>query len=116
MRTFFLVVCVAAFSLPPLSSAQQESSSSSSSSTTMASVNITGSRPVLTLSEKKLIAQGYKLVTKDDLKIFCRQETPLGTRFAHQVCRTEAQIESLKKTSQDAFDAGHRIYMGPQAH
>jgi hypothetical protein len=55
----------------------------------------------LTALEKRLLSQGYKLEMHKDLKYFCRTEAPLGSRFEHKTCQTEAQIQATTQTSKD---------------
>ena len=41
---------------------------------------------------KQILAKGYRPKAKGDKVVYCRSETPLGTRFSTTICRSSAQI------------------------
>ncbi len=43
------------------------------------------------------VPAGYKVRVRDGETLYCRTVTPLGTRFAQQVCMTVAQYEDLEQ-------------------
>jgi hypothetical protein len=43
------------------------------------------------------VPAGYKVRVRDGETLYCRTVTPLGTRFAQQVCMTVAQYEDLER-------------------
>ena len=59
---------------------------------------------VLTDEEKRYLTQGYKLKIEGGKKYFCRSETPPGTHFSSNVCRTAETIRINRQNSRDAAD------------
>lgn len=51
--------------------------------------------------EKGLLAHGYKLEMRGTEKHFCRNETPLGTRFPTKHCVTAESMKSMQQDSKD---------------
>ena len=52
--------------------------------------------------DKDLLAQGYRLQVKHGQRLYCRTETPLGTRFGKRVCQSPENIAAATERSQDA--------------
>ena len=40
---------------------------------------------------------GYKKKTRDGQQVYCRNETPIGTRFPTEYCFTQADLERIDK-------------------
>jgi hypothetical protein len=122
-RLIVLLTAIAFYQATPSVAQQQQAAPTAASSSSTSSSSSDSTRPTetvrvttgkLTLSEKKLIAQGYKLVIQNGVRFFCRYQAPLGTRFEHNVCRTENQLTLLRETSQDAY--AQHLWLGPQVH
>src|SRR5262249_61763791 len=41
---------------------------------------------------KQILAKGYRPEYQGDKVLYCRKETPVGTRFATKTCRTSIRI------------------------
>jgi hypothetical protein len=50
-----------------------------------------------TKDEKFRAPAGYKVKSKGGGTVYCKSETPVGTRFATEYCFTEAQLERIEK-------------------
>lgn len=61
---------------------------------------------------RRAVKTGYKAHTdKDGVKTYCREETPLGTRFANYVCYTPEQLAQqfqLQDLNRDQMEQGSR--------
>lgn len=47
---------------------------------------------------------GYKKKKKGDQTMYCRSQTPIGTRFPTEYCYTQAQLERVLKSKQGMQD------------
>ena len=47
---------------------------------------------------------GYKKKKKGDQTMYCRSQTPIGTRFPTEYCYTQAQLERVLKSTQGMQD------------
>jgi hypothetical protein len=47
---------------------------------------------------------GYTKKTAGDRTVYCRKETPVGTRFATEYCFTEEQLQRIEKSGQGMRD------------
>jgi invasion protein IalB len=47
---------------------------------------------------------GYKKKKRGDTTVYCRYETPIGTRFPTEYCFTRAQLERVEKSKQGMQD------------
>ena len=47
---------------------------------------------------------GYKKKKRGDKIMYCRSETPIGTRFAQEYCFTQNQLERIEKSKQGMQD------------
>jgi len=47
---------------------------------------------------------GYSTKKKGDKTLYCRKETPIGTRFANEYCFTQEQLVRIAKSSQSMRD------------
>ena len=47
---------------------------------------------------------GYSTKKKGDQTLYCRKETPIGTRFASEYCFTQEQLQRIGKSSQSMRD------------
>lgn len=47
---------------------------------------------------------GYKKKKRGDTTVYCRYETPIGTRFQNEYCFTRAQLERVEKSQQGMQD------------
>ncbi len=60
-------------------------------------------KPELTADERRLIAMGYKMVTRNGENYFCHQEDELGSRLASKkTCGTVQQLKFVIQQNQDA--------------
>jgi hypothetical protein len=91
----------AATSAPAASPGQPASSQPAPSPAAHSTAAHASDAQELTDTEKKLVAQGYKMSIKNGEKIFCRREGELGSHFERKVCGT---AESLAATQRDAKD------------
>jgi hypothetical protein len=57
-------------------------------------------------AEKKpfKVPAGYRAMTKDGVKYYCRRETPMGSRLAETRCYTQETLEQLAELGQSARD------------
>ena len=51
---------------------------------------------------KQILAKGYRPESHDGTTVYCRKETPVGTRFATKTCRTSANILETEQKGKDA--------------
>lgn len=59
---------------------------------------------------------GYRVRKRGDLIIFCRKETPSGSRFAVENCYTAAQLAEIQRQNEEAtrdFDRSRRVCSNP---
>lgn len=57
--------------------------------------------PVAKESEEKFrVPAGYKAKSKGGETVYCRSQTPVGTRFPTEYCFTQAQLERMEKSKQ----------------
>jgi hypothetical protein len=65
-----------------------------------------------------LVKEGYRAQLRQGQVFYCRSEPVTGTMFHSKVCRTRAQIESLKRATQtnsDELSQQRRVYcVGPE--
>jgi invasion protein IalB len=47
---------------------------------------------------------GYKKKKKGDKTMYCRSQTPIGTRFPTEYCYTQSQLERVQKSKQGMQD------------
>jgi hypothetical protein len=56
-------------------------------------------------AEKKFAAPaGYKEKTRGGTTVYCRSQTPVGTRFATEYCYTQADLQRMEKSKQGMQD------------
>ena len=48
-----------------------------------------------------LLKQGYKPVQRNGVTLYCRKDALTGSRFASEICRTQAQIEQLERQARE---------------
>lgn len=59
---------------------------------------------VMAEEEEFRTPSGYKKKKRGDTTVYCRYETPIGTRFANEYCFTRAQLERVLKSQQGMQD------------
>lgn len=119
---FALSLCIAgaAQALAPneaVTGAKSETASSTKSpadpqqANTAASDSATPSPTVLVTAQqdKKWRSKGYKPVTRNGTKLYCRREPTLGTHFEANVCRTPADLENAERSAQYYLEQNQRI-------
>jgi len=47
---------------------------------------------------------GYKEKTRGGTTVYCRSQTPIGTRFATEYCYTQADLQRMEKSKQGMQD------------
>jgi hypothetical protein len=57
---------------------------------------------------KRLRAMGYKPEVQNGVTVFCRKETPMGTRFEKKICGNGDEIERNAQAARDALQNGPR--------
>jgi hypothetical protein len=57
---------------------------------------------------KRLRAMGYKREVHAGVTVFCRNETPLGSRFDKKVCGNGDEIERNAQAARDSLQNGQR--------
>jgi hypothetical protein len=56
-------------------------------------------------ADKKFAAPpGYKEKTRGGTTVYCRSQTPIGTRFATEYCYTQADLQRMEKSKQGMQD------------
>ncbi len=51
---------------------------------------------------KQILAKGYKPEARGSETVYCRKETPVGTRFPTKTCQTSTAILEMEQRSKDA--------------
>jgi hypothetical protein len=82
---------------------QQASTAASDSATPSPTVLVTAEQ------DKKWRSKGYKPVTRNGTKLYCRREPTLGTHFETNVCRTPADLENAERSAQYYLEQNQRI-------
>jgi hypothetical protein len=57
---------------------------------------------------KRLRAMGYKPEVQNGVTVFCRKETPMGTRFEKKICGNGDEIERNAQAARDAMQNAPR--------
>jgi hypothetical protein len=91
--------------------ASTKSAADAQPSNTAASDSTAPSPTVLVTAEqdKKWRSKGYKPVTHNGTKLYCRREPTLGTHFETNVCRTPADLENAERSAQYYLEQNQRI-------
>jgi hypothetical protein len=64
--------------------------------------------------EKRLLAAGYKPEMRNGVKFWCRKEPELGSNLSgHKVCRTQDQIITNSRDTQESLDIAQRRQVNP---
>jgi pyruvate/2-oxoglutarate dehydrogenase complex dihydrolipoamide acyltransferase (E2) component len=50
---------------------------------------------------KQILAKGFRPESHDGKTVYCRKETPTGTRFPTKTCRTSANIIEMEEKGKD---------------
>jgi hypothetical protein len=58
--------------------------------------------------DQKIVARGYRARHVNGQVLYCRSETPTGTRFSNTVCLTAAQISQVEQSTQTSIDSMNR--------
>jgi hypothetical protein len=102
-------------------STTQKSAPSTDSSATAAKAAATASKTEkvqLTPDERRLIAMGYKMVTRNGQNYFCHQEDVLGSRLtSKKTCGSVQDLKFVIQQNQDTvqdMQARHEPVMKPQ--
>jgi hypothetical protein len=51
---------------------------------------------------KQILAKGYRPEARGTETVYCRKETPLGTRFPTKTCKSSVAILEMEQRSKDA--------------
>jgi hypothetical protein len=51
---------------------------------------------------KQILAKGYRPEARGSETVYCRKETPVGTRFPTKTCKTSVAILDMEQRSKDA--------------
>jgi carboxypeptidase C (cathepsin A) len=58
---------------------------------------------------------GYKIVNKDGVKLFCRTDTPTGTRVqTRTTCLTEREMQEQQEALREGMERMDKIPQGPK--
>jgi hypothetical protein len=58
-------------------------------------------------------ASNYKRVVRSGQTLYCKKETPTGTRFVEETCLTQAQMDAREKNAQNFTDDVHGMAVLP---
>ena len=62
---------------------------------------------------KQILAKGYRPESRNGKTVYCRKETPMGTRFETKTCSTSAAILSTEQLSREQTSQGQRVIGQP---
>jgi hypothetical protein len=65
---------------------------------------------------KLILARGYRPESHNGKTVYCRTETPLGTRFATKTCRTSMNILETEQKSKDVTTSVQRNNGNPKGN
>lgn len=57
---------------------------------------------------KQILAKGYRPEAQGSETVYCRKETPVGTRFPTKTCKTSVAILEMEQRSRDAASNAQR--------
>jgi hypothetical protein len=92
--TLMLAACAARGPAQPIAAAQPAA---------VAQPTGTGSAP----------ASNFKRVVRGGQTLYCKKETPTGTRFVEETCLTQAQMDAREKNAQNFTDDVHGMAVLP---
>jgi hypothetical protein len=58
-------------------------------------------------------SSNYKRVVRNGQTLYCKKETPTGTRFVEETCLTQAQMDAQEKKAQSFTDDVHGMTVLP---
>jgi hypothetical protein len=105
VRTF--IVFLFAFSATALAAEPPTDSAESASAESPATIGEEASKLVEEHAAEEAefrTPAGYKKKKKGDQTMYCRSQTPIGTRFPTEYCYTQAQLERVLKSKQGMQD------------
>jgi hypothetical protein len=111
MRLFGLLALMTAVSLGGCASGPSHGDASAQSSTVPAALAVSGevsigeeAQAVIAEEQEFRTPSGYKKKKRGDTTMYCRYETPIGTRFPTEYCFTRSQLERIQKSKQGMQD------------
>jgi hypothetical protein len=97
--------------------AAPQSSSTEAAAPATAQTTSTTTKTSMSSEEENLRAQGYKPKMQNGQKVWCRSETPIGTRLSHgDTCASAEQIKARTQSGRDATDTAQRTMMNPMSN
>ena len=58
--------------------------------------------PAATAVDPALVKEGYRVVRRQGVILYCQSQTVTGTKFANSVCKTAQQIQELKRETEQS--------------
>lgn len=73
--------------------------------------------PDLSAYEQHLLAQGYKPVTRNGEKVYCKRDAPLGSRIsAGEHCGTVAELATATRDGREYLEKTQQGQLNPVGH
>ncbi|MBV8405156.1 MAG: hypothetical protein JO203_13285 [Gammaproteobacteria bacterium] len=67
--------------------------------------------------DKRLLAAGYKPEMRKGTKVWCRNETEIGSHLGgHKVCGTADEIKTVAHDNQESVEQAQRRQINPNGH
>ena len=111
MRRLKFLALLAVFSLGGCASGPSPDGTATQSRQDRAALESSGqmsiaeeAQSVIAEEEEFKTPSGYKKKKRGDTTVYCRYETPIGTRFQNEYCFTRAQLERVEKSKQGMQD------------
>jgi hypothetical protein len=98
-----LPICVAALVLTACAAPGPAQPSAAAPPPVAVQPTVTGSAP----------ASNYRRVVRSGQTLYCKKETPTGTRFVEETCLTQAQMDAREKNAQNFTDDVHGMAVLP---
>jgi hypothetical protein len=90
----------------PVAVAQSPATASPSTSISAATAAGTASAadapPAAGVVDPALVKEGYRVVRRQGMILYCQTQTVTGTKFADTVCKTAQQIQELKRETEQS--------------
>jgi len=120
----FVIIASASLALadPPAAAPSQPAATSAPTSspaaaTPQAAPAAAAAKPPVDPREQRLLSQGFKPMTRNGEKLFCKRETQLGSRLSTvERCGTVDQLSDEIRVSRDQTDSVQRTQVNPSGH